>query len=106
MNPKTNSGYDMYDMYDMWENLPFKGDTKRAYEALKTLYQEPHRAYHNLQHIKECLALSGRVREVAAVTEVLTFAIWYHDAIYDPKAKNNEERSADLFAEHAKAFGS
>jgi predicted metal-dependent HD superfamily phosphohydrolase len=32
-------------------------------------------------------------------------AIWFHDAIYEPGAKDNEQRSAELFQKYAQASG-
>ena len=65
--------------------------------ALDAAYAEPHRRYHTRRHIEQCLELletwpdlSGRDRRL------LTWAIWWHDAIYDPKASDNEVRSAEL----------
>jgi predicted metal-dependent HD superfamily phosphohydrolase len=64
---------------------------------LAVAYGEPHRAYHDASHIAELLDWFDTVaddvgwdqpREVYA-------AILFHDAIYDPGAKDNEARSAD-----------
>jgi predicted metal-dependent HD superfamily phosphohydrolase len=57
-------------------------------------HSEQHRAYHNLSHVMAMLrhahANRAHIRSVATVE----FAIWFHDAIYDTHAKDNEERSA------------
>ena len=62
-----------------------------VFEALVERYREPHRAYHTLQHIGECLGRLDTVRRAPAETAL---AIWFHDAIYDPRASDNEKRSA------------
>jgi len=70
---------------------------------LAARYGEPHRAYHNATHIAEVL------RHFDDVWDALGWdhphdvfdAVLFHDAIYDPLAKDNEARSADLAA----AFG-
>jgi predicted metal-dependent HD superfamily phosphohydrolase len=62
-------------------------------------YAEPHRRYHTTTHLTEVL---DRVDELAAEAddvEAVRLAAWFHDAIYDPTAQDNEERSAEL-AEH------
>ncbi len=73
-----------------------------AREVLARAYAEPHRAYHDAQHIAELLAWFDWVaREVGwqRPTDVY-LAIMFHDAVYDPRATDNEARSADLARAH------
>ncbi|MEM7011611.1 MAG: hypothetical protein AAF585_09025 [Verrucomicrobiota bacterium] len=53
-----------------------------------------HRAYHNLQHIADCLAELDDV-ETPAGADAIELAIWYHDVVYDTHAIDNEVQSAD-----------
>lgn len=57
-------------------------------------YDESHRFYHNWNHIQYMLDLA---EDMGILTEQLHLAIIFHDIIYDPKAKDNEEKSAELF---------
>lgn len=57
-------------------------------------YDEPHRYYHNIDHIVSMVDSSV---EGKTVSEKLTLAIVFHDIIYDPKRSDNEEQSAELF---------
>lgn len=57
-------------------------------------YSEPHRHYHTQVHICDCLDLFDTVRESVGAPAAVELAIWFHDAIYDPRAGDNEERSA------------
>lgn len=60
-------------------------------------YSEPHRAYHNLTHIQALLALSASIPVALVDPQAVDLAIIFHDIIYDPKSKTNEEDSAALF---------
>lgn len=66
------------------------------YDRLVALYSEPHRRYHNLQHLAECLREFDTVRHLIKDPRAVELALWFHGAIYDPRAHDNEERSAAL----------
>ncbi|MGK2961708.1 MAG: HD domain-containing protein [Gemmatimonadaceae bacterium] len=63
-------------------------------------YAEPHRVYHTLQHIGECFVALSPAAHVAQHLGEVRLALWFHDAIYDPRATDNEQASAEL-ARHA-----
>jgi predicted metal-dependent HD superfamily phosphohydrolase len=64
---------------------------------LAAAYGEPHRAYHNLTHIAELLGWFDRVADDVGWKAPATVyaAILFHDAIYVPGAKDNEDKSAE-----------
>lgn len=66
---------------------------------LSALYRAADRHYHNLAHIEAMLALAGDYRASLQDPEAVEAAIWFHDAIYDSKAKDNEAQSAALAEE-------
>jgi len=68
---------------------------QECYRALVDAYTEPHRAYHTAQHISDCLALLNECASLAVRPSECECALWFHDAVYDPMSKHNEERSAD-----------
>ena len=70
------------------------GDNGSTFTRLVAAYSEPHRRYHNLRHISECQHEFDPVRSYAHSPVAVELAIWFHDAIYDTKAPDNEERSA------------
>ena len=65
-------------------------------QELSALYRAQDRHYHNLAHIEAMLALAGDYRGSLGDPEAVEAAIWFHDAIYDSKAKDNEAQSAAL----------
>lgn len=65
-------------------------------DILKKAYSEPQRHYHNLLHILNVLKVLEEAREQVKNPITLSFAAWFHDAVYDPRASDNEEKSADL----------
>ncbi|MGB3501163.1 MAG: hypothetical protein WBA44_06035 [Mesorhizobium sp.] len=73
--------------------------TATMIEELTRRYTAPDRHYHDLRHIEALLALLDRHRDAFADPQAVEAAIWFHDAIYDSRAKDNEERSAQLAAE-------
>lgn len=68
---------------------------------LRARYSEPQRHYHTWQHIEELLALFDEIEPRLADRQAVLFAILYHDAIYDPTARDNEERSVLLLHQQA-----
>jgi predicted metal-dependent HD superfamily phosphohydrolase len=66
-----------------------------ALDALLARYAEPHRAYHTLRHLEECFAQLEPVRARCERPAEVELALWYHDAIYEPREPRNEERSAE-----------
>lgn len=75
--------------------LGFAPRSGALWSDLRARYAEPHRAYHTMPHIAECLAHLERVRASAHDADLVEFALWAHDVIYDPKRDDNERRSAE-----------
>ncbi len=61
-------------------------------------YSDLARAYHGKAHIADCLEQFDAVRELFEHPDDAEFALWYHDLVYDSRAKDNEARSADWAA--------
>lgn len=82
----------------MWSRFvrPPSGDGRSEYSDLRRRYAEPARHYHTAMHVVDCLARFDEMREPAGDPVALELAIWFHDAIYDPRADDNEEQSAQL----------
>jgi len=73
-----------------------------ARAELTTLYQAADRHYHGLRHIEALLGLLREYRAQFADPDAAEAAIWFHDAIYDSRAKDNEAQSAALAADRLK----
>lgn len=74
--------------------------------ALEAAYAEPHRRYHTRAHIDACLGLLDQVDGLSdADRRLLTWAIWWHDAVYDPARPDNEAASAAMARRDLTALG-
>lgn len=90
------------------------GDAPSAGAAMNDVirrYTESHRRYHGVDHLVQVVrranellqAESDHPQGVDADTVVL--AAWFHDVVYDPRADDNERRSADLAGTVLRALG-
>lgn len=74
--------------------------------ALEAAYAEPHRRYHTRAHIEACLAELDRIEGLdPRERRLLEWAIWWHDAVYDPARSDSEERSAEMARRDLPALG-
>jgi predicted metal-dependent HD superfamily phosphohydrolase len=89
----------------LWRRLGARGDAAAVHDGLVGRYAEPHRAYHTLGHVAACLAEWDGARGGASDPDAGELALWFHDAVYDPRAGDNEARSADLAAAACREAG-
>lgn len=79
------------------------GPPARLIDGLRARYGEPQRHYHTWAHIGALL----RHFEIGHVRlhrpKPVLWALFWHDAIYDPTRKDNEEMSAQLLIEEARS---
>lgn len=66
---------------------------ERAVTTLINCYCEPTRHHHTLAHVKHMLAEFERHKQTSVE---MCIAAFYHDAIYDVFATDNEEKSANI----------
>lgn len=71
-----------------------EAEIDEIFQMLVEKYSETHRAYHNLSHINYLLEEAKKIE--FADFDTIYFAIWFHDAIYNPKQNDNETQSAKL----------
>jgi predicted metal-dependent HD superfamily phosphohydrolase len=82
-----------HDLLGAWAVTPRLAD--ETFADVCKRYAEPGRLYHTLDHVENVLegveSLGSHARNLNAVK----LAGWLHDVIYDSKASDNEERSAE-----------
>jgi predicted metal-dependent HD superfamily phosphohydrolase len=87
-------------LQSQWQDLvePYnRAETGEAvFKELVELYSDNQRAYHNLSHIKALLDTAAGYKAAIENDPAVSFAIWFHDAIYNTRAKDNEEQSGEL----------
>jgi predicted metal-dependent HD superfamily phosphohydrolase len=76
-----------------------------VYEEVMARYAEPHRHYHTARHLEECFTELAGLRGEAERPGEVELALWFHDAIYNVKRRDNEKRSADWARASALAAG-
>ncbi len=66
------------------------------FEWVARQYSQPHRKYHTLEHIEHCLTEFDTVRDKITQPDGFELALWFHDLVYKPLSKGNEQASAEL----------
>ena len=78
-------------------------EPQKLLNKLIAAYSEKQRAYHTVQHLYECLTLFESVKPYLNDFYAVALALWFHDAVYNPQAKDNELKSAELFEQYVTA---
>lgn len=76
-----------------------------VHARLVAAYSEPHRRYHDLRHVEDCLQQLDAAIKLAEQPEEAELALWFHDAIYETSSSRNEERSAEWAASFLRSIG-
>jgi predicted metal-dependent HD superfamily phosphohydrolase len=71
-------------------------DVTDIYRDLVNRYSEPGRFYHSWSHVDHCLVEFDRAAGRIGQPDAVELALWFHDAVFVPGARDNEQRSADL----------
>ena len=82
-----------HDLLRAWAVDPALAD--RTFEDVREHYAEPGRFYHTLDHVQNVLETVESLGSYARNLNAVKLATWLHDVIYDSRASDNEERSAD-----------
>ena len=81
-----------HDLLRTWGVPPIQAD--RTFEEIAQAYSGSGRFYHTLDHVLAVLATVESLATHAINLNAVKLATWLHDVIYDSKASDNEERSA------------
>lgn len=97
------------ELFQSWLNLASKYSDnvslmKEFWEEIYKNYASENRHYHNLQHISHLLKLAENNQADFQEYDMLRFAIWYHDIIYNATKSNNELESAEFAQKRLKKF--
>ena len=84
-------------LLDRWRGAAPPGADRLGRDLLER-WREPHRHYHTVEHLAAMLAIVGE-------RPAVELAAWFHDAVYDPRAGDNEEASAALAERELGAAG-
>lgn len=89
----------IYLLQNYWDQLLLRYTDNEAlieesYQMINASYIEPHRRYHNLQHIDTMIYLLQKYANHITDVDTVAFAIFFHDIVYDVKQSDNEELSA------------
>ncbi|MBT95408.1 MAG: hypothetical protein CL431_05515 [Acidimicrobiaceae bacterium] len=90
-----------FDPTHRWFDLCYRNqiainDAVAMGNQLVNAYEESHRHYHTIDHVYACLNLLDGLPLSGQSKDMLEYAIWFHDAIYEPQSRDSEEKSALL----------
>ena len=97
----------------LWRELGAKPADRSVFEQLLERYAEPWRAYHTIQHVRDCVRHLDEARYLSKHPAEIELALWFHDAVYgispaqsagemhDTHRLDNEELSARWARQHA-----
>lgn len=74
------------------------GRNEETFRDLISAYTGKGRHYHSQEHVSACLRHLDRCIDHVAKPREVEFALWFHDAIYNPLSGGNERKSADWAA--------
>lgn len=79
----------------LWNRIGGRNEPDVVVESVLQAYSEPQRVYHNVDHVRDCLARLDEALAVSPERDLAEAALWFHDLVYVPGAADNEARSAD-----------
>ncbi len=102
---------DLEDLFSKWCSLLLRLEikstkiTENTFAVLAKEYSQTGRYYHNLEHIFQVLETIKTLGHLTNQLTSIELAGWFHDVVYDPKAGDNEEKSAMYATNLMKSLG-
>lgn len=78
----------------LWRSIA-SSPPEPEFDELVAAYSQPHRAYHDLDHIRDCLDQLDQAGESPERPSEVEIALWFHDVVYRTRSRRNEQRSAE-----------
>lgn len=69
---------------------------ERSWRQIEKAYNQRKRYYHNLQHLEDLFVQLEPVSADIRNRDIVLFALFYHDIVYNTLRQDNEEKSAIL----------
>jgi pantetheine-phosphate adenylyltransferase len=95
--------------YEKYKFLIVTGFSEHTWYDLINRWNEPHRFYHNIDHLNYLIYQFEILRDIDDISTEemhrLVVAAFFHDVIYDPKENDNEEQSARYFLDKCRENG-
>jgi predicted metal-dependent HD superfamily phosphohydrolase len=77
---------------------------RAAFDRVRAAWGADGRCYHGVEHLVDCLRELDAASADPATADVVELALWYHDVVHDPCARDAEERSARRLIADAEAL--
>ena len=83
------------------QELLNKWNIKCDVNTVLAMWNESHRAYHTFNHLNDLISQINENKSKYSEKEYekLLIASLFHDVVYDPMSRDNEEKSAEFFME-------
>ena len=96
-------------MYKDYKHLIVTSFSEETYTDIINRWSEPHRFYHNLDHLNFLInhfqyLMIDKVITMEEMNRLVVVA-FFHDVVYDPKRNDNESKSLDYFLEKEEECG-
>ena len=79
-------------------------DTDHYWQHIQTAYTGPDRHYHTLGHLEALYSELTAVKDRIQNWQAVRFCLFFHDLVYDPLRKDNEEQSAQAAVQCMKSL--